>query len=53
MDQIESQVTERFAAFAQAGDTTPLYEALAIVEAAERQTPPGNCLLYTSPSPRD
>ena len=39
MDQIESQVTERFAAFAQAGDTTPLYEALAIVEAAERQTP--------------
>ena len=38
MDPIESQVNERFATFAQQGDTTSLYEALAIIEAAERQT---------------
>lgn len=42
MDPIESQVNERFTAFAQHGDTTSLYEALAIIEAAERQTTHGD-----------
>jgi hypothetical protein len=43
MDPIESQINERFAVFApEGGDTTPLYEALAILEAAERETPPGD-----------